>query len=291
MQPARVIDGSTQPGEPFWHFVDALQSQSGETEVEFFGPISEYSWFGDEITPKTFRDQLLSKGKGGPVTVKVNSPGGEVFAAAAIRSILQDYPGRVTADIIGIAASAATVVVTGANVVRMRDAAMFMIHDPATIAAGTIEEMRQVVEVLSQVKETIINSYQAKTGLSREKLAQMMKDETWMTAQQAKDFGFVDEVVSGATSKGVAKNFRAGFVNCLANFANVPEGLVESLSAVRGPLSGAEEEAESEELVNPDAGAASTAAVSDNERVPGVVLGLEAQRLRERVNLILRGEA
>lgn len=229
-EPMRVIAGDARPYEPFWRFIDATQSQSGETEVEFFGPISEYSWLGDEITPKAFKDELNAKGKGGPVTVKVNSPGGDVFAAATIRATLQDYPGKVTADIIGLAASAATVVVGGADVVRMRNTAMFMIHDPSMIAIGTVEEMSQAVEILSQVKETILNGYEAKTKLDRAQLAQLMSDETWMTAQQAREYGFIDEITSGSAAKAKApKAVKAAFLNCLRGYENAPEGLMDAL--------------------------------------------------------------
>lgn len=223
MKTMRVIDGNLKPGEAFWNIRNAAETESGETEVEFFGPISEYSWWGDEITPKTFKDALWQAGQGGPVTVKVNSPGGEVFAASAIRSILQDYPGTVTADIIGIAASAATVVVTGADRVKMRDTAMFMIHDPSTIAWGNIEEFEQIVTVLKSVKETILNAYATKTGKSRKELAKMMQEEAWMTAQMALEHGFVDEIVSGPAAKAPAGSLRAGFLNCLDQ---VPDGFV-----------------------------------------------------------------
>lgn len=261
-EPIRVIEGSAKPGEAFWRMVDATKSESGEAEVEFFGPISEYSWFGDEVTPKAFKDDLYKVGKSRPVTVKVNSPGGEIFAAAAIRAILQDYPARVTADIIGLAASAATVVVGGASVVKMRDTATFMIHDPSTIAWGTIDEMQQAVDILKTVKETILNGYEAKTGLKRDKLSQLMRDETWMTAAQAKELGFVDEVISGDKPKAVPKNLRVGFINCLENYANPPANLAEMI----------------DEVITIEEPASEEAPV-DNE----------AQQLRERVQLILKG--
>jgi ATP-dependent Clp protease, protease subunit len=259
-QHVRVIEGSAQPGEAFWRMIDAAESKSGEAEVEFFGPISEFSWFGDEITPKAFKDELYAVGKSKPVTIKVNSPGGEVFAANAIRAILQDYPARVTADIIGLAASAATIVVGGATVIKMRDTAMFMVHDPSTIAWGTIDEMQQVVDILKTIKETILNGYEARTGLKREQLSQLMTDETWMTAQQAKEFGFVDEVISGEKPKAMPKNLRAVFVNCLNNYANPPENVVEM--------------------------------VAEEEVVPieePALIDIEAQQLRERVQSILKG--
>lgn len=272
MQPIRVSERNLVPGERFWNFRDAAKSESGETEVEFFGPISEESWFGDEVTPLAFKQQLYDAGKGQAITVKVNSPGGDVFAAAAIRSILQDYPGHVTADIVGLAASAATVVVTGADKVRMRDTAMFMIHDPSTIAWGTIDEMKQVVTVLEQVKETILNGYQAKTGKERAELARMMSAETWMTAQQAADFGFVDEVVSEGKKVKMPKVVRAMFLNCLEDYQNVPE-------AVSGPLSAFSEEEESEEVITIED--APIVSEIDNEAAA------EISALKERVGLIL----
>jgi ATP-dependent Clp protease, protease subunit len=255
MEPVRVIQGNLKPGEPFWNIRDAASTESGEAEVEFFGPISEYSWWGDEITPKAFKDELYKKAKGGPVTLKVNSPGGEVFAASAIRSILQDYPSKVTADIIGLAASAATFVVSGADHVRMRDTSLFMIHDPSTVAWGTADEFEMVLTVLRQVKESILNGYEAKTGKNREFLSEMMKEETWLTAEEAKELGFVDEVVSGNVAKAPAGKMRAGFLNCLQGFAKAPEGYLEDEGSPSSPPSpcdgeGAEEENVSDTVVS-----------------------------------------
>ena len=198
-------------------------------QVEFNGPISEFSWWGDEITPALFKDELYAKGKGNPVTMLVNSPGGEVIAASVIRTILQEYPGKVTADIIGLAASAATIVVTGADHIRMRESALFMIHDPSAIAYGTIDEIKQTLAILNTVKNSIILTYQAKTGMDPEKLCKMMTNETWMTAQDAKDMGFVDEVVTGSKKKNASA---IGFSNCLKNYVNVPSGLLASEAQV-----------------------------------------------------------
>ncbi len=220
--PIRVIEGNAQPYQPFWTIRNA-EGDSGEIQVEFDGPISEFSWWGDEVTPALFKDELYSKGKGNPVTVMVNSPGGEVIAASVIRTILQEYPGKVTADIIGLAASAATIVVTGADHIRMRESALFMIHDPSAIAYGTIDEIKQTLAILNTVKDTIVSTYQTKTGMDPEKLARMMSNETWMTAQEAKDLGFVDEVVTGSKKKNASA---IGFSNCLKNYVNVPSSLL-----------------------------------------------------------------
>lgn len=226
LKPVRVIEGNTQPFEPFWRFRNASESESGQVELEFFGPISEYSWFGDEITPELFKQQLYEKGGGDPITLLVNSPGGEVIAASIIRSILQDYPGKITADIVGLAASAATIVVTGADHIRMRESALFMIHDPSGLAWGTIDQIKALLDVLKTVKDGILDVFQTKTKMTREKLAKMMTDETWMTAREAKDFGFVDEVVTSSIKKGTPARSMVGFANCLSQYVHVPEELV-----------------------------------------------------------------
>ena len=128
-KPMRVLEGSAKPYEPFWRVVDAAESESGEPEIEFYGYISEYSWWDDDITPAKFKADLLNIGKGGPVTVRINSGGGEVYAASAIRAMIVDYPGQVTTRIDGLCASAATLVAMAGDVVKMQDSAYFMIHE------------------------------------------------------------------------------------------------------------------------------------------------------------------
>lgn len=228
-KPMRVIEGTAKPHDPFWRFRNETESESGEVELEFFGPISEYSWWGDEVTPENFKKELYEKGGGKPVTVLVNSPGGEVIAASVIRTILQEYPGKVTADIVGLAASAATVMVTGADHIRMRESGLFMIHDPSGITWGTIDEIKGFLDVLKTVKDAIIDTYQTKTKMEREKLAKMMTDETWLTAREAKDFGFIDEVVTSSIKKATGL-MQPGFANCLSNYMHVPDSLKNEIS-------------------------------------------------------------
>lgn len=223
--PIRVIEGTAKPHEPFWRFRDQAETESGEVELEFFGPISEYSWWGDEITPATFKKELYEKGGGNPVTVLFNSPGGEVIAASVIRSTLQEYPGRVTADIVGLAASAATIVMTGADRVLMRESAMLMIHDPAILAYGNTDELKAMIDILETVKDSVLDTYETKTKIDRAKLSKMMSDETWMTAREAKDYGFADEVITGSVKKASSMTRSAGFINCLSSYMHVPETL------------------------------------------------------------------
>ena len=234
-QPLRVIEGTAKPHEPFWTFRDAAEGDSGEVELEFNGPISEYSWWGDEITPKMFKDDLYKKGCGNAVTMLVNSPGGEVIAASVIRSILQEYPGQVTADIYGLAASAATIVVTGADHIRMRESALFMIHDPSGIAWGNIDEIKQFLDTLKTVKDMIVATYETKTKLDPKKLGNMMSAETWMTAREACDLGFVDEVVTGSIKKAPCMTNQVGFANCFAQYRHVPAALFQESQPVNDP--------------------------------------------------------
>ena len=175
----------------FWKWV--RDETSEERTLYLNGPIAEETWWGDEVTPKQFKKELLEGG--GPVTVWINSPGGDVFAAAQIYNMLMEYTGSVTVKIDGIAASAASVISMAGSEVLMSPVSMLMIHNPSTIAWGDSEELRRAKEMLDEVKESIINAYELKTGLSRTKLAHLMDNETWMNAKKAVELGFADKVM------------------------------------------------------------------------------------------------
>lgn len=224
--PIRIFDGTTRPHEPFWRLRDAAEAESGEPEVEFYGYISEYSWFDDDITPKMFKDDLYKLGTGGPVTVRVNSGGGDMIAASVIRATIMEYPGRVTMRIDGLCASAATYIVMAGDRVCMQDTAYFVIHDPSTMVFGNIEELKKALDVLKTLKSGILDAYQVKTSLDTEKLSRMMTAETWMTAREAKEFGFVDDVIS--TSKKAKMPASAVLINALSDFVNVPAELARA---------------------------------------------------------------
>jgi len=229
-KPLRIFEGDAQPYTPFWRVIDAESSESGEPEIEFYGYISEYSWLDDDITPQLFKRDLNEIGRGGPVTIRIHSGGGDVFAASAIRAMIMDYPGRVTTRIDGLCASAATYVATAGDVVKMQDSAFMMIHDPWTIALGGVEELKAAIDLLKTVKQGIIEAYQSKTALNADTLAKMMSDETWMTAQEALELGFVDEVIT-APSKIFQGLQNVAVLNCLRDYAKVPPELLASLEA------------------------------------------------------------
>ena len=133
----------------------------------------------------------------GNITVWINSPGGDCVAAAQIYNMLMDYKGNVTVKIDGIAASAASVIAMAGNKVLMSPVSMLMIHNPMTVAMGNTAEMQKAIEMLSEVKESIMNAYEIKTGMSRAKISHLMDAETWMNANKAVELGFADFVRRG----------------------------------------------------------------------------------------------
>ena len=174
----------------FWNWI---HDDGGGRVLRLEGPIDSESFWGDEITPQMFRDELYAEE--GDITLWVNSPGGNVFAAAEIYTMLRDYPGNVTVRIASIAASAASVVAMAGNLVQMSPTALIMIHDPSTIAMGNAKDMEKAITTLNEVKESIINAYAYKTGLTRNRISKLMSDETWLNAKKAVELGFADEIL------------------------------------------------------------------------------------------------
>ncbi|RLK63606.1 Clp protease ClpP [Atopobacter sp. AH10] len=171
------------------------QNEEEVTERILFlnGTIAEESWFDDDVTPQLFKEEL-NQGNGN-ITVWINSPGGDCVAAAQIYNMLIDYKGDVTVKVDGIAASAASVIAMAGTNVLMSPVSMLMIHNPMTIAFGNKGEMEKAISMLDEVKESIINAYEIKTGLSRTKLSHLMDSETWMDAHKAVELGFADDIL------------------------------------------------------------------------------------------------
>lgn len=198
----------------FWNWV---RNDNDERILMLNGEISNETWFGDEITPKEFRGELNS-GQG-KVTVWINSPGGDCFAAAQIYNMLKEYPGTVDVHIDGIAASAASVIEMAGNHVAISPVGMMMIHNPATVSIGDEREMKKAMDMLSEVKESIINAYELKTGLPRKQLSNMMNAESWMNAKKALELGFADSILYDGDDEG-----------------DEPEGMIFSRAAVTNSL-------------------------------------------------------
>jgi len=185
----------------FWNWIRDESAQGADAPRTLFlsGEISDETWWGDEVTPQMFREELESGS--GDVDVWINSPGGDVFAAAQIYNMLRDYKGNVTVKVDGLAASAASVIAMAGDTVTISPVGMLMIHDPSMIAIGNTRAMEQAIAVLNEVKESIINAYAAKTNLSHKKISELMANETWMNAKKAKELGFVDEILFEDSAK------------------------------------------------------------------------------------------
>ena len=181
--------------QKFWKWKNQSEEEpSAERVLEFYGTIAEESWYDDDITPAMFKEELFAGS--GHITIWISSPGGDCIAASQIYSMLMDYKGDITVKIDGIAASAASVIAMAGTKVLMAPTAVMMVHNPATMAFGDHVEMEKAIEMLSEVKESIINAYEIKTGLPRKQLAKMMDNTTWMNANKAVEFGFADDILT-----------------------------------------------------------------------------------------------
>ena len=175
----------------FWKW--AKNEISGENVLRLDGVIAQESWWDDVVSPKQFRDELNACT--GDIEVWINSPGGDVFAASQIYTMFMEYKGNVTVKIDGIAASAASVISMAGTTVAMSPTSNILIHNPWTATVGDEDEMRTAAEFLGEIKESIINAYELKTGLPREKISELMTAETWMNAEKALELGFCDKIL------------------------------------------------------------------------------------------------
>ena len=185
----------------FWNWV---KNEDGRT-LYFDGYIAQDSWFDDDITPKKFKAELTASA--GDIAVWLNSPGGDVFAASQIYTMLKEYEGKVTVKIDGIAASAASVIAMAGDEIVMSPVAMMMIHNPATVVFGEAADLASGIKLLNEVKESIINAYEQRTGLPRGKISNMMDAETWFSAQKAVELGFADKILYAPDAQDAAEGF------------------------------------------------------------------------------------
>ena len=170
-------------------------------KVKIKGPIINnsdawiYEYFGIEATSPSMVDKVLEKANGEDLEVEINSGGGSVFAGSEIYTALKSYKGNVTVKIVGLAASAASVIAMAGKKVLMSPTAQMMIHNVSSRAEGDYREMEHTAEILKSANDTIANAYRLKTGKEQDELLSLMNKETWMTAQKAKELGFIDEIM------------------------------------------------------------------------------------------------
>jgi ATP-dependent Clp endopeptidase proteolytic subunit ClpP len=169
-----------------------LNKSKDRAEIHLYEDIGE-GWFGG-VSAKTFVDDIKKLGTVNHIDLRINSPGGSVFEGVTIYNVLKSHSARIVAHIDGLAASIASIVAMAGDEIHMADNALMMIHDPWGMSVGTAEDMRNEAEVLDTVKQTLIDTYAKRTGQDKDKIAQMMEVETWMSAAEAVDMGFADFV-------------------------------------------------------------------------------------------------
>lgn len=198
----------------FWNLV---KNEAGENELRIDGPIRMEQGFWDWLFDKPDRSatalEKAVKSMKGDITVWINSNGGEVFAASVIYTALKSHPGKVTVKIDGSAISAASVIAMAGDEILMSPTSILMIHNPWTFAEGEVKDMQKAIDLLSEVKESIMNAYTKKTGLSKEEVSFLMDDETWMSADKAIELGFADgklfeEEVEPGVTNGIIQGAR-----------------------------------------------------------------------------------
>lgn len=204
----------------FWNWI--RNETDGERTLVLNGEISDETWYGDEVTPALFQKEL-NAGTGN-ITVWINSPGGDVFAAAQIYNMLMEYKGDVTVKVDALAASAASVIAMAGTEVLMSPVSLMMIHNPMTIAIGDSKEMQKAGEMLDEVKESIMNAYEIKTSMSRARISHLMDAESWFNAKKAVELGFADGILRAG--EGTEDTVRG----------TEPEGVMFSRMAVTNSL-------------------------------------------------------
>lgn len=209
----------------FWNFRPAAQVDDQPTEVDLlvYGVIDDWPW-GDVIAAEFAQELDANKDK--QIHCRINSVGGEVFAGIAIHNMLQTHPGGARCTVEGLAASAASVIAMAGSKTTMCRGAMMMIHQPAALASGEASILRKTADVLDQVSASLVAIYQAKTGKTAEELQALLDAETWLSAQEAVDQGFADEVLGEVVpqAKGEAVFFNGiGFPATRAPHASAPQ--------------------------------------------------------------------
>lgn len=219
----------------FWNLV---RNEAGVSELQIRGPIDDQVFWGDEVTPKQFRDDIAKAS--GPLTVWINSPGGNVMAASEIYTALLNYPGKITVKIDGIAASAASVIAMAGSEVLMAPTAEMMIHNPSTIAIGDHNAMKDVIKLLDSIKQSIINAYEKKTGLSRDEISKLMDQTKWMDANEAMRLGFADGMIEKNEEESEPKNALFSHDDVTRIVEATEKNMITKLVAKYTPTDGAE---------------------------------------------------
>jgi ATP-dependent Clp protease, protease subunit len=179
-------------------------------ELEIFDEIDSFWGIG----PKEFKASLDSVKGAKTIKLLVNSPGGSVFDGMAIYNMLSQHRDRLDIEVVGLAASIASIIALAGRSLTMAEGSYFMIHNPLTVMVGNAEELRKTAALLDKMKEDFLNIYESVSVMPRDEIAKAMDDETWLTAGEAVDAGFAThtkdygEIAATVKPKGVAEGFK-----------------------------------------------------------------------------------
>lgn len=199
-----VQQANQQQENKFWNFIPAAGNKP--PELLLYGAISsQQSWWEDRVTPGKFNEELAALGDVSEIIVRINSGGGDVFAANAIFTRLKDCSAKITVKIDGWAASAATIIAMAGDTIKIAKNGVFMIHDPAMTVWDTFtaEDFEKMAEELKVIKQSIVNTYAMKSGRDAQDIEQLMSVETWWTGEDAVSNGFCDEIMFDDVSTAV----------------------------------------------------------------------------------------
>lgn len=212
-----------------------IQLKAGAAEVAIYGRIGQ-TWDGKGVGAEGFLNSLKALGDVSAITVRINSEGGSVFDGVAIHNALKTHKARVTVRVDGLAASAASLIAMAGDKVVMPANALMMIHDPSGGVVGTSGDMRKMADTLDKIAESLVTSYQSKTGQSRDKIKTMMSSETWMNADDALGLGFADEVTDAVkiAARYDLSQYRNAPKNVFSNHAQRATGMKFNIDSLKG---------------------------------------------------------
>lgn len=218
----------------FWQFKAA--ADNSPAELILYGDIASETWWGDEITPRQFSDDLNAIGAVSEIVVRINSGGGDVFAANAIYTRLKDHKAKITVKIDGWAASAATIIAMAGDVIEIPGNGVFMIHEAKMGLLGYFgkADFAKMTEEITTINQSIVNGYALKTGKPPEEIAALMEATTWFDGKQAVDAGFCDKLMFEevtATVENVSKIIVNSVALDLSRFPNLPVSLINRYPA------------------------------------------------------------
>ena len=194
------------------NFISASEkaNNNGIGELYIYGDIEDIKWWNEDITPIEIKNALDNMGEISQLDIHINSYGGSVFAGNAIVNLIENYKKKrkcsVYTYIEGIAASMASGISTVGDKVYMADNSLYMVHKPLSYVSGNANDLEKEIEILNKVEDTLVANYMKKFNGTEEELRQMLSDETWLTAEEAQDYGFVDKIIESVEIVASAKS-------------------------------------------------------------------------------------